>query len=699
MENSKSIILGIDFGTTNTVITYFINNKVNILLDGIFKYIPSKIGKYNGRLYCGNYIPLNCQSIIHSFKLNIDSTQRISFNDEQTYSYYDLLIIFFKHLYELIKKNLKLATDTCFKVVITVPSNFNDRQREIIKSAFEHVNFQVIRIINEPSAAALAYGLRDLTNPEAKILVIDTGGGTMDFTILEKSEYFFEVLHSEGLNDLGGNDFTEIIYNDIIKTNKINVNPDNKNILWNQAQKIKEKLTYLDYYEIKEYNLTKKKFINLANDLIKKIENTLQEIIKNNNFDYIILVGGTSKIAFLQDAIEKITNIKPWIHPNLESVVAEGACLYTAILEGQYTANNDVILIDILPLSLGIELADGTFSIVIPKNTPLPVKRVQKYTTDSPNNTCVNIKVYQGERKIANKNFLIGEFMFDKVSTNTISPIIEIAFKVDLNSIINITVIDKKSGIEKNIIIKDIPQIDFTKIEELITSANELVDIDENELAIIKNKYLIKTYIENSIINLQVNELIDNTEKGNIIKNLNNIEENLDNMNNLQLIEVLNNLQEKFSILGSLNLENKNDYKTDDVEKLFLYDRKQELYNKVNILLVKNSSWSDYLKPILEELTYDNISINYINEKLELLNQLENENDTKDFKQEVENLCLYIKSEIENGSINIGDKNIILIKLINETINMIDENNKETNWEEQLNFLNKKCEELYYEKN
>ena len=186
------------------------------------------------------------------------------------------------------------------------------------------------------------------------------------------------------------------------------------------------------------------------------------QIINNMpNINYIILVGGSSKIPILQSTIKRVTeslslsNIKQWIYPNLETVVAEGAGLYAGIIENKYTISDDVILMDVLPLSLGVELADGSYSIIIPKNTPLPVKRNQRYTTDSPCDTSIKVKIYQGERKIANKNFLIGEFIFDKVTAGGV-PIIDIAFKINLNSIINVIITDRKSGIEKNILIKDL---------------------------------------------------------------------------------------------------------------------------------------------------------------------------------------------------------------------------------------------------
>ena len=703
--DNKEILVGIDFGTTNTVITHFNNNKANILLDGIFKIIPSKIAKFNDKLYCGNYIPVNAFDIVHSFKISIGDNTIFKFNsdDNHSYSHNDLLLIFFKHLSEIIHKNLK-DSNLLIKAVITVPSNFNDNQREIIRSAYEAVGINVIRIINEPSAAALAYGLSHSSEELEEILVIDTGGGTMDFTILQKFDTFFEVIHSEGLNDLGGNNFTKLIADDILRVNNLNEIKINKNVLWNQAQKIKEKLTYLDSYEINinnlNYNLTKTKFENLSNDLIKKVENILENILElHKNINWIILVGGTSRIPILQKTIKEITKKNPWIHPNLESVVSEGAGLYAGIIENKYLSNEGVVLMDVLPLSLGIELADGSYSVIIPKNTPLPVKRGQKYTTDSPGDTSIKVKVYQGERMIANKNFLIGEFIFDKVSAGGV-PIIEIAFKVDLNSIINIIIIDRKSGVEKSILIKDIPQINSDDINKIIQQANNLADTDEADLIRNQNIYLIKTHIENSLINLQINDLINENDKNEMLNKFKQIEEILETMNNFQLIQTLNSLQESYAIIGSVlpDYEEQSDDKMDGIEKLFYNDRKSELKNRIGILLAKNPEWSEFLDPVLEELSYETITIDYINEKLSLLEQLEEDNENvknRDYKQELNNLCMYLKSEIESGNIDLGDKNMILSELINHSINLLNENPLEINWNDQLEILNKKCEEIY----
>jgi len=713
-----NIIFGIDFGTSNTVISYFKNNKTNILKDGVYNSIPTKVGIdfTNNKIYCGNYIPLNIDKLIFNFKTISDEDFEIINFDNKILKLSDIFIIFFNHIKKIIIKKFKL---NIIKTVITVPSNFNDNQREIIKNCFINNGFNILRIINEPSAAALAYGLSN-KNSEEKILVIDTGGGTMDITVLEKDDNFFQVESSIGINDLGGNNFTNEIYNYILKQIN-NDNIINKNNLWYQCQKAKEKLSYLDLFEIKinnlVYTITRIQFEKLCNGLINKIEELLLTI--DNSIDYILLVGNSSKIPILQKIIYDIFKIKPWIHPNLDSVVSEGACLYGAIIENIYTLNKDVVLVDVLPLSLGVELVDGSFSIIIPKNTPLPIKLMQKYTIDIPTENSVKIKVYQGERKIANKNTFIGEFIFDKITPGGV-PIIEICIKVDLNGIINIIITDKKSGIDNNILIKDIPKYD--NIENIINDANFNFDIDNNELIFNSRLYQISTKIEIIINNININDNIENKET--LLNEILLIENKLENIkipneeNNTLLLNILNIINDKFMLFSNNIIEDNNVEETTELEKIIIMELKDELNNKIIILLNKNPEWDEYLNPIIEKLSESNISLEYLQDKLEIIKELEDDNTEhdntehdntkhieKNYKEQFKNLCLFLKYEIENGNINLNNEKLNKLNIIiNESMILFDTDNNDTDdntnndnnidWKNQLLELNKYCEQI-----
>ena len=693
-------VFGIDLGTTNTVISYFDENKSKILTDGAFKLIPSKIYiSPDNKIYCGNYIPIGAKNIINSFKVNIGKEYNLIRNNKE-YNISDILNIFINYIKSLILK--KFPELIRIEAVITVPSNFSDTQREIIRDAFINNNFLVIRIINEPSAASLAYGLNQVG--ENKIMVIDTGGGTMDITILEREDNFFQVLHSEGLNDLGGDNFTNIIVNYIIEILKIS--DISKESLFYTAQRIKEKLSYQEHYitNIKNVRieLSLKQFNKLSSKLLQRVDDLLSNIIKTyEGIEYFILVGGSSKMKILQDKIYDITGKKPWIHPNLESVVSEGAALYAGIIKGYYKSEKNVLLVDVLPLSLGIETVDGNFSIIIPKNTPLPAKRSQKYTTDTPGESNIKIKIYQGERKIANKNTLIGEIEFNKVSL-TGMPVIEIIFRVDLNGIINVIVLDKKSGSELNILLKDIPKYDQNTLHKILEDAELNNEMDDKMVTKLQRIYIIKTKIENALINLNINELLSEETKKEIQLELNTIEDDLEQKSNIELLEIIHKIDEKYSCLTKTNNlsdnDEHNDKKMDELEKVLFNELKADIIRRANLLLAQNPDWSDFIKPLLEKLELSNFTTEYLQEKLIVLKELQdNDEDFKrDYKEELKNMCIYLKTEIDEDQLELSEnKKKILIDIITKTLDTI-ENDDEINWEDKLIDFNKSCEELYY---
>jgi len=688
------LILGIDFGTTNTVVTYFQNNKPNLLLDGVYKSIPSKVGIKNEMIFCGNYIPLKPDYVIDNFKTIIGHSFSPITIGNKTLLLNDILIIFFDHIKKIINK--KFDSTYNLKTIITVPSNFNDKQREIIRNAFNHCKFNVLRIINEPSAAALSYGLSNINEEEERILVIDTGGGTMDLTVLMKEDGLFQVEHSVGLNDLGGNNFTDCIYNYILKATD---SKENNQTLWYNCQIAKEKLSWLDNYEIKfnnnSFNISQKQFEKLINNLINRVEEILKDI-KNlyESFKYIIMVGNTSKIPILQNIVFDIFNIKPWIHPNLEAVVAEGACLYGAIAENIFKSDTNVVLVDVVPLSLGIETSDGSFSIIIPKNTPLPVKKTARYTTDSPSDNSVIVKIYQGERKIANKNTLIGEYIFDKITTGG-TPIIDITFKIDLNGIINIIIVDKKSLIEKNILIKDIPIINSDQLETILLEAENNENIDEEEMLIKSRLYQINAKIEIILNNIKFNNLLSEIKKQEYYDIILELESKIENANSTILLNIIKEINEKFNTLQTEYIEEESTDNSSSIDKIILFELKEELENKVKMLLAKNPEWGEYLNPILEELQLNNITKEYIEDKMNIIKDLDDNDENQDYKEQFKNVCLFIKNEINCGNINLNEENMITLnQLIIDALILFDSESESINWENELDNFNTKCELL-----
>jgi molecular chaperone DnaK (HSP70) len=288
-----------------------------------------------------------------------------------------------------------------------------------------------------------------------------------------------------------------------------------------------------------------------------------------------------------------------YIHPNLDTIVSLGCALYMGILENKYINNNDVILLDVVPLSLGVEMADGTFSVIIPKNTPIPVKITKKYTSDINNNIKVN--VYQGERSIANKNTLIGSFEIKNVSQ---LPVIDITFKIDDNSLILISVHDKKTGNENNIILKN-HNIDKNWANNVIQNSALYTDSDEKEIFVKRNIYIINNYIENALVNLN-NSSLSSEKKTDIINRFTEIEEIIANpkndltLFNIQLLDILAELELTYKIL--INQYNYNENENEDEHNYNHYIKKNELESRVKIKLNTTNPNDPVLKSILEEL-------------------------------------------------------------------------------------------------
>ena len=710
----KDLTIGIDFGTTNTVISYYKKNPT-ILKDSIKDYIPTKI-YFGEKIYCGNNIPIDIEerdkNILSNFKLKVGSNFEFSYN-EKIIKEKDILCLFFNHIKKILSKNF---IDTIFNVVLTVPSNFNDNQRSIIMNIAKLTGFNILRIINEPTAAAFAYGLNKGFEDE-QVMVFDIGGGTMDISILEIDDNFFETKDSVGVNDLGGNNFTDLIYNDCLKEFKNDRNNQdiliskNKLVqLWYKCNRAKEKLTWVDSCQIKIndfyknknkmepliYNLDKSKFKNLSKNILDRIKRKLSTIKELYKINKLILVGGSSKLEIIQDLLFEEFNIKPLVHSQLQQVVSLGACYYAALIQKKLN-NDDIILVDNLPLSLGIETAEGSFSKIIPKNTPLPATRSQKYTIDTPGEEEVTVKVYQGERSIAKKNYLIGEFTFNKIS-KVGNPVINITFRVDINGLINVTIEDKHSGSNKDILIKNDSYNIESSIDDILKEADNNKDLDDKELIKTQLVYKIEIRIEQILNTITNNNLMRKEVKDKVINDLLKEFDSIREKTIQELIKLDKKIDEEyFTLVQNQKIdifENNDELNCNElnIEETIKKEKVEFLKSKIDFYFSKNITdfQRDCLKKLNKFIEIEEISQTDLDEKIEYIKELFKENDRDELLQ----LCIFLKEEIRNYNLGLTDDQYkILSQIVTKYLEMLD-NNDDINFKEEINNLNKICEKF-----
>jgi len=398
--------------------------------------------------------------------------------------------------------------ETVTNAVITVPAYFNDSQRQATKEAGEIAGLNVLRIINEPTAAALAYGL-DKKNQDMKILVFDAGGGTFDLSVLEMGDGVFEVKATDGDTHLGGDDFDTCIINwlaDEFKNDEgLDLRKDSMALqrLKEAAEKAKIELSSNSSTEINlpyimpvdnipkhlVRTLSRAKFDQLTESLVQRMIAPCEKVLKNANcskedIDEIILVGGSTRIPAIQDAVQKFFGKAPSKGVNPDEVVAIGAAIQGAILGGKI---DGVILLDVTPLSLGIETMGGVMTKLIESNTTIPVKKSEVFSTAADNQSSVEIHILQGERTLASGNRTIGRFHLDGIPpARRGTPQIEVIFDIDANGILHVTANDKATGKSQNIRIEASSGLSDADIKRMKDEAEANAESDKKEKEVIE---------------------------------------------------------------------------------------------------------------------------------------------------------------------------------------------------------------------
>lgn len=507
-----SKIIGIDLGTTNSCVCVYEGGEAKVIANPEGeRTTPSVVAFKNGEIIVGGAAKrqmVTNKDTVYSIKRLMGTNEKVEVNGKK-YTPEEISAMI---LGDLKKTAEAYLGEKVTKAVITVPAYFNDAQRQATKNAGKIAGLEVERIINEPTAAALAYGL-DKQDQNQTVLVYDLGGGTFDVSILELGDGVFEVKSTSGNNKLGGDDFDNRIMGYLVdefkKENKIDLSKDKMAMqrIKDAAEKAKKDLSGVTTTQISlpflsqgedgplhlEVSLTRAKFEELVHDLLESTLEPVRKALKDakltkKDIDKVILVGGSTRIPKVVDLIKNELDIEPSKGVNPDEVVAMGAAIQGGVLTGDV---NDIVLLDVTPLSLGIETMGEVMTVLIPRNTTIPTSKSQIFSTAADNQPAVDIHVLQGERPMARDNKTLGRFQLSGIPAAPRGvPQIEVTFDIDANGIVNVKAKDLGTNKEQTITITSSTNLSDDEIDKMVkeAEANREADEKRKEEAELKNE-------------------------------------------------------------------------------------------------------------------------------------------------------------------------------------------------------------------
>jgi L1 cell adhesion molecule like protein len=607
---SSSVAIGIDLGTTYSCVGVWVNGKCEILAnDQGERTTPSYVAFTDTERLIGqpakSQAALNTANTVYDAKRLIGRkfSDKIVQDDMKHYSYKvlgdlqdrptikiknegkDEETYYPEQISAMILENMKQTAENFLgqkvtKAVITVPAYFNDAQRKATQDAGKIAGLEVLRVINEPTAAAIAYGMDKNFDGERNVLVFDLGGGTFDVTLLTIDDGMFEVKSTAGDTHLGGEDFdTRLVQHcleDFKRKNKVDISTNQRAVrrLRSACERVKRTLSSSatatieieSLYEGKDYSLqiTRARFEELCADLFRSCIDPVEKVLRDGKMDKmkvhdVVLVGGSTRIPKIQKLLSDYFNGKELNKSiNPDEAVAYGAAVQAAILSGQQSESlNKILLVDVTPLSIGIETAGNVMTIMIPRNSTIPQKKTQVFSTYQDNQPAATIRIFEGERSFTKDCNLLGQFDLTGIpSAPRGVPQLEVTYDIDANGILNVSACDKSSGKKQNLVItNDKSRHSKEQIEEMIKAAEKLKEEDDIQLKRIEARNSLESYVynwRNQMDNKEVTEKMEASDVETIKSTVKSVQEWLESNITATTEEYQGKLKETEGVLNPI---------------------------------------------------------------------------------------------------------------------------------------------------